>query len=198
MLNVLPPTTALSRLSGTAIDGQDTAVEEARVVVVFSNIGQPPEVVLGDDDRACYRSHVWTLASTDTPGRACGTVSRASVACDCRRYSPDAAGHYGGAARRDRDPDHVRDPEHMRSYGYKDPNAHRNFRAWLGLLIIGLVILAAGVGVKGSGGMFGGGEGVEIVIMVGGGLAAAFGGLGTVLAGMSLGVTVMRGKMWWR
>jgi hypothetical protein len=83
-------------------------------------------------------------------------------------------------------------------YGYKDPHAHRNFRAWLGLLIIGLVILAAGVGVKGSGGMFGGGEGVEIVIMVGGGLAAAFGGLGTVLAGMSLGVTVMRGKMWWR
>jgi hypothetical protein len=35
-------------------------------------------------------------------------------------------------------------------------------------------------------------------MMTVGGLMAAFGGLGTVLAGLSLGVAVLRGKMWWR
>jgi hypothetical protein len=79
-------------------------------------------------------------------------------------------------------------------YGYKNPHVQRSFVAWLSFLIIGLAILAAGLGGQSADGTFGGGEAMMTV----GGLMAAFGGLGTVLAGLSLGVAVLRGKMWWR
>jgi hypothetical protein len=83
-------------------------------------------------------------------------------------------------------------------YGYKDPDVQRSFRAWLMFLVAGLVILTIGVAGVGAGGLFGGGEGPRTVIIAAGGLMAAFGGLGTVLAGLSLGLALMRGKAWWR
>jgi len=83
-------------------------------------------------------------------------------------------------------------------YGYENPHVQRSFRAWLGFLIVGLVILAIGVAIEGSVAMYGIGESPRIVILAAGGIFAAFGVLGTVLAGLSLGLAVMRGKSWWR
>jgi hypothetical protein len=83
-------------------------------------------------------------------------------------------------------------------YGYENPNVQRSFRGWLLWLIISLVIVAVGFGLERSDGMYGGGESLRIVFLTAGGLGAAFGVLGTVLAGMSLGLALMRGKMWWR
>jgi hypothetical protein len=83
-------------------------------------------------------------------------------------------------------------------YGYKDPHVHRSFRAWLGFLIVGLVIFAIGVALEGSGARYGIGESPRVVILAAGGLVAAFGALGTVLAGFSSGLAVLRGKSWWR
>jgi hypothetical protein len=79
-------------------------------------------------------------------------------------------------------------------YGYENQHVQRSLVAWLSWSTISLAVFAAGVGIRGADGTFGAGE----AMMAMGGLAAAFGVLGTVMAGFSLGIAAMRGKKWWR